>query len=279
VIALDACDGVPSEELVVLTTGSQGEPLAGLSRLATGEQKGLQIQAGDTVLISAIPIPGNEKAVARIINQLYERGAQVIYDSTRLGTHVSGHASEEELKLMLTLTRPYHFVPIHGELRHLKRHAELAVAVGVMPDRVHILGNGDVLELAREGARILEQVPTGPILVDGRLRFARGQAQIKERQRLAQDGVIVTVLTVGTDMALRAGPDMLVRGFIALDEMGQGILDEGKRRVVETVDAACAKGMNETTRLERQVVEVLSRYFQEATGQRPAQLVFIQRVE
>lgn len=279
VVPMEACEGLPPQELAVLTTGSQGEPLAGLSRLAAGEQKGLQIQPGDTVLMSATPIPGNEKAVARVINQLYERGAHVIYDSPRLGTHVSGHASEEELKLMLAFTRPHHFVPIHGELRHLKRHAELAIAVGVPAERIHVLSNGDVLELAPTEGQVVEQIAVGPVLVDGRLRFSRGQAQLRERQRLAQDGVLTTVVTVGRDMALRAGPEILTKGFILLDEAGLRLLDDAKLRVVEVVDDAFVRKANDPSRLERQVVEVLSRFFQERTGHKPAQMVIVQQVD
>ncbi|MEB3283915.1 MAG: ribonuclease J [Candidatus Sericytochromatia bacterium] len=278
-VALDALDSVPPEELVVLTTGSQGEPMAGLSRLATGEQKGLQIQHGDTVLISAIPIPGNEKAVARVINQLYERGAQVVYDSPRLGTHVSGHASEEELKLMLAFTRPRHFVPIHGELRHLTRHAELAMASGVSPQGVYILRNGDVLELREDAGCVVAQVPVGPVLVDGRLRFTRGQSQLRERQRLAHDGVVATLITVDAELVLRDGPDILTRGFIPPDDVGMRLLDEAKRRIVEVVDEAHARKNYDLSRLERQVVEATSRFFYETTGQRPAQMVFIKRID
>ncbi|MEB3330766.1 MAG: ribonuclease J [Candidatus Sericytochromatia bacterium] len=278
VVEPDALMALPREQALVLTTGSQGEPMAGLSRLAVGEHRGIRLDAGDTVVISAIPIPGNERAVGRIVNALLERGVHVVSESQRLGTHVSGHASEEELKLMIALTKPRCFVPMHGELRHLVRHAELAQAMGVATERTAVLHNGDVLEVGSDGVRVVDRVPATPTLVDGRASLDVGQALLRERQRLARDGMVTTVVTLDATGALLAGPEMVTRGFLEGNEEAQVLLDEGKRRVVEVVDAAQARGGVSPEKLERQVLEALGRLFSERTGRKPLQLVVVQRV-
>lgn len=279
VIDIEAVNDLAPQEVAILTTGSQGEPMAALSRIASSEHRGVRVQEGDTFLISAIPIPGNERAVGRIINQLFEKGAKVLYDSSRQGTHVSGHASEEELKLMLAFTKPRFFVPMHGEMRHLVRHAELAKTMGVDPGRVNVLGNGDVLEITPEAATLVDKVPSGPVLVDGELLWDVGKSLLRERQRLAQDGMVTTVVSLGPDGALLAGPDMVTRGFMHTHD-GQSaelILDEGKRRVVEVLDMAREKGVTDLAKIEKWIIESLSRFFTERTRRKPIQLVVFQR--
>jgi ribonuclease J len=271
-------DQLPPEQVVMLTTGSQGEPMAALARLAFQEYKGVQVREGDTVLISAIPIPGNERSVGRIINSLVEKGAKVIYESVQQGTHVSGHGSEEELKQMLALTRPRFFIPMHGESRHLARHAALARTMGVPDERIAICQNGDLVQLDGETIKIVDRVPGGPVLVDGNVLWDVGQSLLKDRQRLARDGVATTVVTVDANLDLLQGPDIVTRGFIdgADPEL---ILDEGKRRVVEVLDLAKARGTKDLERLKAQIVEALSRYFGERTRRRPVQLVVIHQVD
>lgn len=280
-VDVDAVKELPHEEVVILTTGSQGEPMAALSRIASSDHKGIAIIPGDTVLISAIPIPGNERSVGRIINQLFAKGAHVIYESVQQGTHVSGHASQEELKQMLAFTKPKFFIPVHGETRHLVMHAKLAETMGVNPDRIMICQNGDVVEFSPEAAHIVDSVPGGPVLVDGNLVWDVGQGLLRDRQRLARDGVVTTVVALDADLNVLDGPEMLSKGFIYLDgsPSAQMMLDEGKLRVVEVIDAARERGLRDPEKLKRQIVETLSRFFSERTRRKPMQLVMIQTLK
>ncbi|MNS25228.1 Ribonuclease J 1 [compost metagenome] len=280
-VDVDGVKELPYNEVVILTTGSQGEPMAALSRIASSDHKGISVIAGDTVLISAIPIPGNERSVGRIINQLFARGANVIYESVQQGTHVSGHASQEELKQMLAFTKPKFFIPVHGETRHLVMHAKVAETMGVNPDRILVCQNGDVVEFAPEAAHIVDQVPGGPVLVDGNLLWDVGQGLLRDRQRLARDGVVTTVVAMDKAFNLLNGPEILSKGFIYLDgsEQAQMMLDEGKRRVVEVIDTARERGWLDPEKLKRQIVEVLSRFFSDKTRRKPMQLVVVQTVE
>ncbi|MFN3430513.1 MAG: ribonuclease J [Candidatus Sericytochromatia bacterium] len=280
-VDVDAVKELPHDQVVILTTGSQGEPMAALSRIASSDHKGISVIAGDTVLISAIPIPGNERSVGRIINQLFARGANVIYESVQQGTHVSGHASQEELKQMLAFTKPKFFIPVHGETRHLVMHAKVAETMGVNPDRILVCQNGDVVEFAPESAHIIDQVPGGPVLVDGNMLWDVGQGLLRDRQRLARDGVVTTVVALDKAFNLLTGPEILSKGFIYLDgsEQAQMMLDEGKRRVVEVIDTARERGWLDPEKLKRQIVEVLSRFFSDKTRRKPMQLVIVQTLE
>ena len=277
IVEIEAVNDLPPSQVAILTTGSQGEPMAALSRIASSDHRGVRVQPGDTFVLSAIPIPGNERAVGRIINQLFEKGAKVVYDSARQGTHVSGHASEEELKLMLAFTRPRFFVPMHGETRHQVKHAALARSMGVDPGRIHVLANGDVLQVAAEAASKVDKIPSGPVLVDGEVLWDVGRSLLKERQRLAQDGMVTTVVSLGPDGMIVAGPDMVTRGFIHDVDTAELILDEGKRRVVEVLDNAREKGVTDLVKIEKWIIETLSRFFSERTRRKPVQLVVFQR--
>jgi ribonuclease J len=281
IVDIDAIKELPHDKVAILTTGSQGEPMAALSRIAGSEHKGIAVIAGDTVLISAIPIPGNERSVGRIINQLFARGANVIYESVQQGTHVSGHASQEELKQMLAFTKPQFFIPIHGETRHLVMHANLAETMGVNPDRIMVCQNGDVVEFTEESAHIVDQVPGGPVLVDGNMLWDVGQGLLRDRQRLARDGVVTTVVALNSEMQVIDGPEIVSKGFIYLDgsEPAQFLLDEGKRRVVEAIDVARERGLKDPEKLKKQIIETLSRYFSEKTRRKPVQLVVVQQIK
>jgi ribonuclease J len=280
IVDVDAIKELPHNEVAILTTGSQGEPMAALARIAGSEHKGISVIAGDTVLISAIPIPGNERSVGRIINQLFAKGANVIYESVQQGTHVSGHGSQEELKQMLSFTRPKFFIPVHGETRHLVMHARLAEGMGVNPDHILVCQNGDVVEFSPETAHIVDQVPGGPVLVDGNMLWDVGQGLLRDRQRLARDGVVTTVVVLDQDFNLVAGPEMVSKGFIYLDhsDEAQMLLDEGKRRIVETLDACRARNLSDPDKVKKQIVETLSRYFSERTRRKPVQLVVLEKV-
>ena len=281
IVDVDAIKELPHEEVAILTTGSQGEPMAALSRIAGSDHKGIAVIPGDTVLISAIPIPGNERSVGRIINQLFAKGATVIYESVQQGTHVSGHASQEELKQMLAFTRPKFFIPAHGETRHLVMHAKLAEQMGVNPDRILVCQNGDVVEFAPDAARVVDQVPGGPVLVDGNVLWDVGQGLLRDRQRIARDGVVTTVVALDPDFNVLGGPEIVSKGFIYLDqsEAAQMMLDEGKWRVVEVIDTARERGLRDPEKLKRQIMDTLSRFFSERTRRKPVQMVVMQTIQ
>ncbi|MFP5503914.1 MAG: ribonuclease J [Candidatus Sericytochromatia bacterium] len=276
-LSLEEAKVMPDEEVVILMTGSQGEPMAALSRITHGDHKGFSVREGDTVLISATPIPGNERAVGRIINQLFQKGANVIYESVLSGTHVSGHGAQEELKQMLAFTKPKFFVPAHGETRHLRQHARLATEMGVSPDHIKVCRNGDVIELSTDSIAVVDEVPGGPVLVDGNVLWDVGQALLRDRQKLARDGVVTTVVSITESLEVFDGPEMVTKGFIYAAD-AQMILDEGKRRVVEVLDTAKERGITEPDRLKKMISDALSRYFSERTRRKPVQLVVLQVV-
>ncbi|MBQ9324692.1 MAG: ribonuclease J [Clostridia bacterium] len=224
-VDVDTIDDYLDEELLVLTTGSQGEPMAGLTRMAFAEHRKLQIRQSDLVVISATPIPGNEKFISRVINQLYRCGAQVVY-SAMAEVHVSGHACQEELKLMHALTRPKYFVPIHGEYRMLWQHAELAERMGMDRRNIVIPEMGQVIEMTEETLSLGEQVPTGSIMVDGLGVGDVGNVVLRDRKHLSEDGLIIVVMAINRDEArLLSGPDIISRGFIYVRE-NEDIIDE-----------------------------------------------------
>ena len=217
-VDMDSLDQYPDNELLVLTTGSQGEPMAGLTRMAYAEHRKLQIRQSDMVIISATPIPGNEKFISRVINQLYRLGAQVVY-STLAEVHVSGHACQEELKLMHALVRPKYFIPVHGEYRMLWQHAVLAASMGTPNENIVIPELGQVIEMNMNSLSLGEQVPTGGILVDGLGVGDVGNVVLRDRKHLSQEGLLVIVVVIDRDKeTLVSGPDIVSRGFIYVRE-------------------------------------------------------------
>ena len=236
-ISLDEINRYTPQQLVIITTGSQGETMSALSRMAFSNHKKVVIGKNDKVIISASPIPGNEKYVSRVINELYKKDAEVIYDSVA-DIHVSGHAFREELKLMLKLVRPKFFVPVHGEYRHLKQHAMLAEEVGVNPSNIHIMDIGQVLEIDGKTAQITETVPSGKIMVDGLGVGDVGNIVLRDRKHLAEDGLIVVVVALSSDTgAVIAGPDIISRGFVYVREAED--LIEAARECVREALAMC----------------------------------------
>ena len=220
-------------EVVVLTTGSQGEPMSGLTRMANSEHRKLQIREGDTVIVSATPIPGNEIMVARILDQLYRCGANVIYNRIA-DVHVSGHACQEELKLMQALVRPKYFIPVHGEYRMLRRHAQLAVDMGMPQDNAIILEMGQALELSEDEASITGPIPTGSVMVDGLGVGDVGNVVLRDRKHLSQDGLIIVVVGVSKETGqLTSGPELISRGFVYVRENEE--LIAGARNVAMSV--------------------------------------------
>ena len=242
-IEQDDLDNYRDDEILVMTTGSQGEPMAGLTRMAYAEHRKLQIRDSDMIIISATPIPGNEKFISRVINQLYRCGAQVIY-SAMAEVHVSGHACQEELKLMHALARPKYFIPIHGEYRMLYQHAELALNMGVDSQNIIIPEIGQVIEMTQDTLDLGEQVPSGTVLVDGLGVGDVGNVVLRDRKHLSEDGLIIAVMAINRDEArLISGPDIISRGFIYVRE-NEDIIDNTRELVREILASSDLSGEN-----------------------------------
>ena len=234
-VSADDIDRYDDNEIVVITTGSQGETMSGLTRMAFAEHKKLTIRPTDMVIISATPIPGNEKSVSRVINQLYRSGATVIYDALA-EVHVSGHACQEEIKLMHTLVHPQYFIPVHGEYRHLYHHVNLAMSLGMDEEHVHISQNGEIMEFSPEGFAVTGTVPAGDVLIDGLGIGDVGNVVLRDRKHLSQDGLLIVVLTVDHQSgAVVSGPDIISRGFVYVRE-SDDLFDGAKNAVVQALN-------------------------------------------
>ena len=239
IIDINDMDKYESNEIVILTTGSQGEPMSALSRMAFSEHRKIELVPGDLVVISASPIPGNEKTVSRVINKLMELGTEVIYEALA-DVHVSGHACQEELKLVHTLLKPKYFIPVHGEHRHLKRHAELAMDLGMPEENILLGGNGSVFEFTKNSSGFGKPVQAGNILVDGLGVGDVGNIVLRDRKHLSEDGLIVVVVTMSKqDGKVIAGPDIISRGFVYVRE-SEDLMEEA-RTVVRDVLTECEK--------------------------------------
>ena len=276
-IELEEANRLPRNRVVILTTGSQGEPMSALTRMALSDHRQVEILPGDLIIISATPIPGNEKLVARIIDQLFKLGAKVIYESVS-GTHVSGHPSQEELKLMINLTRPRFFVPIHGEYRMMIKHAELAREVGVSPDKIFVAENGQVLEFTRRSGRVAGKVTAGKVLVDGLGVGDVGNIVLRDRKLLSQDGILIVVVTINRETGLvMAGPDIVSRGFVYVRE-SEELLDEAKTKVKSALDKCNYRGLSEWSSIKSQIRDTLGRFLYEKTRRRPMILPIIMEI-
>jgi ribonuclease J len=255
-------------KVLVMCTGSQGEPLSALARMANGDHKTVTIEERDTVVIAATPVPGNEKAVNRVINRLAKAGAAVAHRGT-LHVHVSGHGAAEELKLMLNLVRPRFFVPVHGETRHLVAHARLAEDVGISRKNVFVLGNGDCLELSKSGARLAESVEHGVVYVDGLGVGDVGQVVLRDRQLLAKDGIVTVVVTIDAQSGrLVAEPDVITRG-LALGAGGDSLIADAQRHIAQTLTKTHEEGVTDQAVIRRAVHNALSQLLWERTRSRP----------
>lgn len=256
---------MPDARVAIVTTGSQGQPEAALARMAEGTHRQIEVKPGDTVVLSSTPIPGNEEEVARVINKLFARGAQVIYPPLA-AVHVSGHAGQEEQKLMLSLTRPRFFIPVHGELRHLHAHAKLARQLGIPAENIVIVENGAVLELTRNSARVVESVPAGEVFVDGSGVGDVGPKVLAEREVLARDGFVIAVVPVDPNTGEISGkPELVTRGFVYLRENTE-LLERATQRVWDALQGS--KLRKRQAILER-TQEVLGRFFYEETRRKP----------
>ena len=273
----DELNRYPDDQILILTTGSQGEPMAGLSRMASNNHRSISIMPGDTVIISATPIPGNETGVGRTIDNLMRLGANVIAGRDKK-IHVSGHASQEELKLMLELIKPKYFIPVHGEYRMLKTHGDLAVMMGVAKDHVLIGDNGQIFEFSNRSGHKTGHVNAGRVFVDGLGVGDVGNIVIRDRQQLAMEGVVIVVMTLakGTSHPL-AGPDIVSRGFVYVRD-SEELIREAHDRVAAVLERCEAGNIREWAVIKSQVRDTLSRYLYEKTRRRPMILPIIMEV-
>lgn len=277
IIDIDYIDKVPADKLVIITTGSQGEPMSALTRMAASEHKKVEIVPGDLVIISANPIPGNEKLISKVINELFKKGADVIYEALA-EIHVSGHACQEELKLIHSLVKPKFFMPVHGEYRHLKQHANLANKLGMSLDNIFIMDIGKVLELTSDSARINGSVTSGKILVDGLGVGDVGNIVLRDRRHLSQDGLIVIVITIESESgSVIAGPDIISRGFVYVRESED--LMEQVREVTKAALVKCEeKRKNDWSTKKSIIKDALRDYLYERTKRKPMILPIIMEI-
>jgi ribonuclease J len=268
----------PDNEVVLITTGSQGEPMSALARISTGAHKQIKIKEGDTVILSSKFIPGNEKAIAKIINNLYRRGADVIYEKIS-DIHVSGHAFQEELKLMINLTKPKYFIPIHGEYRHLIHHARLAEQVSIPKERILLAEDGQIIEFDEDGGRIHDTVATGRVLIDGKGVGDVGRSVLKERRILSEDGLVVVTMALDEETGIVVyGPEIVSRGFVFENEKGY-LLEDAQCVILEILEDVSLIPVSERADIIRaRLQKALRQYFYYTIRRRPVILPFIMEV-
>ncbi|MBE6064173.1 ribonuclease J [Clostridium cochlearium] len=276
-IDIDSINKYPDNKVVIITTGSQGEPMSALSRMAASEHRKVNIVPGDTVVISATPIPGNEKLVSRVINQLFQKGADVIYEALA-DIHVSGHACQEELKLMHTLVKPKYFIPVHGEYRHLKQHRELAEKLGMPHENIIIAENGEVIEVSRDCIKKNGTVMSGQVFVDGLGVGDVGNIVLRDRRHLSQDGILTVVVTIerGTGMVI-AGPDIISRGFVYVRE-SEYLMNEAREVVREVLKKCEENHIVEWSTIKSNIKDALRSFLYEKTKRRPMILPIIMEI-
>jgi ribonuclease J len=276
-VDVDAVSKYPDNKMVIITTGSQGEPMSALSRMALGDHRKLTVTPGDCIIISATPIPGNEKLVTRVVNELMKLGAEVVYERM-YDIHVSGHACQDELKLMLALTKPRFFLPVHGEFKHLKKHANLAISMGISPQNVIVGDLGKVIVTDGETMKIDGQVQAGKVLVDGLGVGDVGSIVLRDRKHLAQDGLIVVVTTVDLKSGeILSGPDIVSRGFVYVRESEEMIVKA--RSIARESIRRCMQGNTREWGLFKQrVKDDLGDYFWQVTKRNPMILPVIQEI-
>ena len=275
-IEIDQLKNYPPEKTVLITTGSQGESMAALSRMAADIHKKVTIMPGDTVIFSSNPIPGNEKSVSKVINELSEKGANVIFQDA----HVSGHACQEELKLIYSLVKPKYAIPIHGEFRHRKANAGLALSLGIPKENVFMLQSGDVLELDSKEAKVVDKVHTGEVLVDGLGVGDVGNIVLRDRQHLAEDGILIVVMTLEKKTnRLLAGPDIVSRGFVYVRE-SEGLMEDARKVLVDAVDNCLHRQRGaDWSKIKLVVRDTMNEFIWKRTKRRPMILPIIMDVD
>jgi ribonuclease J len=276
-VDIDRINDYPDEKIVIITTGSQGEPMSALSRMAVSEHRKVDIRKNDLIIISANPIPGNEKLISKVINQLFKKGANVIYESLA-DVHVSGHARQEELKLIHTFIKPKYFMPVHGEYRHLKRHSILAQKMGMSEENIFVADIGQVLEITKDGAKFNGNVAAGQVLVDGLGVGDVGNIVLRDRKHLSQDGIMTVVVTIEkASQKVLAGPDIISRGFVYVRESED--LMGGARNVVKKSLEKCLKNnVSEWSSLKTCIKDDLREYLYERTKRKPMILPIIMEI-
>ena len=273
-IEIDQVKNYPDEQLVLITTGSQGEPLAALSRMANGIHRKVKIQPNDLIVFSSNPIPGNEKAVSKIINDLYRQSADVIFQDT----HVSGHACQEEIKLIYSLLHPKYAIPVHGEFKHRKAQAGVAAELGMDKEHILMISSGDVLEIDENGAEVVGKVPAGSVFVDGLGVGDVGNIVMRDRQHLAEDGIIIVVLTLQAGSGqLLAGPDIVSRGFVYV-RGSESLMDEAQKLLNEHVTGLTDRGITDWGKIKTEIKDSLGEFVWKKTKRRPMIIPIIMEV-
>ena len=276
-VDIEHINKLPKDQVVIISTGSQGETMSALYRMAFSEHKQVRIDAGDRVIISASAIPGNENMISRVVDELFHKGAEVIYDR-HTDLHVSGHASQEEQKMMLALTKPKYFIPVHGEYRMLVKHAAIGKMMGVQPKNIVIGENGKVIEITKKSISCENTVPSGEVLVDGSGVGEVGSVVMRDRHRLAEDGMVVVVMPFSSqDHVLIADPEIVTRGFIYVKE-AEAMMDELKRVTLESVAACEAQHISDWTTIKSKVKNNLSGYLYKTTRRSPMILPVITEI-
>ena len=276
-VELNQIKGQPKDRTVIISTGSQGESMSALYRMAFSEHKQINIDAGDRIIISASAIPGNETTVSKVIDELFHKGAEVIYDR-HTDLHVSGHASQEDQKMMLALTKPKFFIPVHGEYRMLCKHAELGRIMGVEPNNIVIAENGSVIELSRKSIKSVDIVPAGRVFVDGSGVGDVGSIVLRDRKHLAQDGMIVVVLALsGEDSSLVSGPEIVTRGFI-YEKESEDLIEEMKRVIFESLESCRHQRITDWAGIKNKVRTNLTGYLYKTTKRSPMILPVIAEI-
>ncbi len=267
-IDIDQINDFPDDEIIIITTGSQGEPMSALARMAAGTHKQVNIKEDDTIILSSKFIPGNEKAIANIINSLYKKGANVVYEKIS-NIHVSGHAFKEELKLMMNLTKPKYFIPIHGEYRHLVLHARLAEQVGILKENILLAENGQVIEIDENQGRLQNSITTGRVLVDGKGVGDVGRSVLKERRILSKDGLVVVNMAFDEETGIVIyGPEIISRGFVFETETGH-LLEDAKCIILEIVEEVSTDIPDRVDIIRSQMQTALKKYFKFTIERRP----------
>lgn len=277
IIDVELMNRYSAKDIVLITTGSQGEPMSALTRMAMHGHKQVAITPQDFIIISATPIPGNEKYVTRVVNELMKSGAQVVYERM-YEVHVSGHACQEELKLMLALTKPKFFIPVHGEYKHLKKHAQLAVDMGIPKENVLIAELGNIIETNGVQMKVVSQAPCGSVMVDGLGVGDVGAIVLRDRKHLAQDGLIIVVLGIDKNGTVVSGPELISRGFVYVRE-AETIMEGAKQRVCDALEGCSANEIRDWNNLKLTLRDVLIDYIREATQRRPMILPIIMEME
>ncbi|MBW2410074.1 MAG: ribonuclease J, partial [Deltaproteobacteria bacterium] len=276
-VDIEHVNDYPDDEIIILTTGSQGEPMSALARMSAGVHKQIKIKSGDMVILSSKFIPGNERAITKIVNNLYRQGADVIYEKIS-DIHVSGHAFREELKLMINLTKPEYFIPIHGEYRHLTLHSRLAREVGIPSQNILLAENGHIIEFDKNGGRLNGSVATGRVLIDGKGVGDVGRSVLKERRALSEKGMVAVTIAFDEETGIIVyGPEIVSRGFVFETQTGH-ILQDAQCVVLEIVEEISPEVPNRIEKIKWKIQTALKQYFFFTIGRRPVILPFIMQV-